>query len=603
MRIPGLGPEGRLARAVGRLTGGHLTPRGARIATFGAALVIALGIVAMLVMVQASSTPQFCGTCHIMKPYYDSWKDSSHGNIACVECHISPGITAEVRKKYEALSMVAKYLTHTYSENPWAEVEDAACLKCHERRLLEGREEFHGVAFDHRPHLVESRRGMNLRCTSCHSQMVQGTHIAVTTSTCALCHFKGQPLNEGLSTCTSCHETPEHVVTQSGVPFDHSQVAKLDMDCRGCHGGVVQGSGEVPKERCLSCHNQPARLAEFEKTDLLHRAHVTDHKVDCVNCHGLIEHGQPPPAVAEKNAAGACASCHGSGHSPQEDLYAGRGGRGVKDAPSAMFLAGVTCAGCHNPALSAEPVTTGLGVHTVRANEVACMSCHGPAYEGLYRAWKSSVASRAGALRGQLDATVGAMGVEPPPAFQDALHNWRLVERGRGVHNVSYAYALLDAAHDQMNAARRAKGLSALPRPWTVIAPNSAACLSCHLGVEKQAGTFEGAAFAHGPHLGAAKLECAACHRPHAERAPGEVVKFGRGGCVPCHHPREAAAMDGAACAKCHAGALERTLPSARGEFSHKAHLELGAECATCHTMQGGNPRPPKSACTQCHAD
>jgi hypothetical protein len=91
------------------------------------------------------------------------------------------GSLSEIRKKFEALSMVAKYVTGTYGPKPWAEVATmAACLRCHERRLLEGKEIYHGVHFDHRPHLIESRRGLKLRCTSCHSQIVQGSHISVT---------------------------------------------------------------------------------------------------------------------------------------------------------------------------------------------------------------------------------------------------------------------------------------------------------------------------------------------------------------------------------------------------------------------------------------
>ena len=58
---------------------------------------LGFGFVGLLIFVQISSTPQFCGTCHNMKPYYQSWKHSKHNKIACVECHISPGITAHGR--------------------------------------------------------------------------------------------------------------------------------------------------------------------------------------------------------------------------------------------------------------------------------------------------------------------------------------------------------------------------------------------------------------------------------------------------------------------------------------------------------------------------
>ena len=60
-------------------------------------------------------------------------------------------------------------------------------------RLLEGEIQFGRIRFDHRNHLFGERRGMKLRCTSCHSQIVQGNHLAVTPSTCFLCHFKDRP--------------------------------------------------------------------------------------------------------------------------------------------------------------------------------------------------------------------------------------------------------------------------------------------------------------------------------------------------------------------------------------------------------------------------
>src|SRR5512134_2258741 len=382
--LPGLGPDSPLGRWVSRAGGGRLTPRGVRIATFGVSLAFGLVVVAMLLAMQVSSTPTFCGSCHLMKPYYESWRHSKHNQIACVECHISPGITAELRKKYEAMSMVVKYFTGTYSTNPWAEVDDAACLRCHERRLLEGKEVFRGVLFDHTPHLTESRRGLKLRCTSCHSQIVQGSHISVTSSTCALCHFKGQKINEGTGRCLLCHQVPERVTSAEGVTFDHGQVARLDMQCSLCHGGVVRGPGNVPRERCVTCHNEPERLARLGDQDFLHRMHVFEHKVDCMNCHLQVEHGKPVRPGATVAAAGeACQSCHGSGHSPQQDLYTGIGGRGVPRMPSPMFSAGVTCQGCHNPELAvsgtrdAQVASAGpAGTHTVRANAVSCMSCH-----------------------------------------------------------------------------------------------------------------------------------------------------------------------------------------------------------------------------------
>ncbi len=602
-RLPGfgLGPDSALAKWVTRVSGGRLAPNATRIVTFAAGLALALGFVALFGFIQVSSTPQFCGTCHIMKPYYESWKVSAHSKIACVECHISPGVGAEIRKKYEAMSMVVKYFTATYGTKPWAEVDDAACLRCHDRRLIEGKVQYHMVTFDHRPHLTETRRGMKLRCTSCHSQIVQGTHIAVTTSTCAICHFKGQAPNAGTGRCLTCHTIPDRVQTASGAPFNHKQVRESGMDCRGCHAAVVSGDGAVPKERCQSCHNQPDRLEKINEPDFLHQMHVTEHKVDCVDCHLTIEHGQKPPVPAIAEAAGDCERCHGSGHSPQQQLYSGRGGRGVPDGPSPMFLAGVTCEGCHDVRLSpAANASDEAGPHNATASDVSCMACHGPRYKGMFATWKASIGDRVEGLRRQLDATVGAMGADPPKPFEDALWNFRLVARGHGVHNVSYSYALLEKAFNQMNAARQSKGMAALGRPWKVIAPNSAACLSCHMGIDRRTGAFEGHAFSHGSHLGEAKLECGACHRPHAEKPPGEVVKFGRSGCANCHHTP---GMPEAKCASCHGDVKKRTIASRLGEFSHVAHDEQGLDCKKCHTMQNEDPIPARTVCAECHVD
>ena len=103
-------------------------------------LVVILGAVGTVGFVQVSSQPGFCKSCHIMQPYYDSWRTSSHRDIACIQCHIAPGIRAEAMTKIQAANMVVKYFTGAYGTRPWAEIDDAACLRsgCHSERLIEG---------------------------------------------------------------------------------------------------------------------------------------------------------------------------------------------------------------------------------------------------------------------------------------------------------------------------------------------------------------------------------------------------------------------------------------------------------------------------------
>ena len=183
---------------------------------------------------------------------------------------------------------LAKYVTASAGPRPAAEIPDASCLRsgCHETRLLTGRVDFHGIPFDHAPHLNETRAGKQFRCTSCHSQIVQGKHMTVTTSTCFLCHFKDQPFNEGFPPAPTATRFPTGTFDLGGgVKFTHDLAYEKGVDCIYCHRDVIRGNGEVPRERCLSCHNREGDLARFSDHVFIHAKHVTEHKVDCLQCH------------------------------------------------------------------------------------------------------------------------------------------------------------------------------------------------------------------------------------------------------------------------------------------------------------------------------
>src|ERR1700675_958432 len=152
---------------------------------------------------KVSTSPRLCNSCHIMGPYVEAWRVSRHSNVTCIQCHYPPGFRDTLWVKYQALSQVVKWATHTYSSKPFAEVEDGSCLRsgCHDRSQLAARKTFkRGVVFDHLRHWGApdgppmsnvARRGPRLHCTSCHTQVVVSTHIQVSEWTCFLCHFKG----------------------------------------------------------------------------------------------------------------------------------------------------------------------------------------------------------------------------------------------------------------------------------------------------------------------------------------------------------------------------------------------------------------------------
>ena len=216
-------------------------------------LVIILMSIGAVGFIEYSAQPGFCNNCHNMVPYYDSWATSSHNFVPCISCHYAPGIKAEAMGKLQAANQVVKYITGTYGLKPWAEIEDAACLRsgCHVTRQLEGEVSFAGVRFDHTAHLGELRRGKQLRCTSCHSQIVQGQHLTVTPSTCYLCHFKGRATGDPVGGCVGCHPTPPRVQSPAGFVVDHSDYVRDLVSCVSCHNNVTDGSGAAEKSRCF----------------------------------------------------------------------------------------------------------------------------------------------------------------------------------------------------------------------------------------------------------------------------------------------------------------------------------------------------------------
>ena len=119
------------------------------------------------------------------------------------------------------------------------------------------------------PHFASFRRVTRLRCTSCHSQIVQGDHMTVTLSTCFTCHFKNRDESERMAQCETCHTDPRDVDVE-GASYDHTMVQERGVDCIECHSTVVRGTGFVAEERCWVCHAEPDRIARMDDTEFMH---------------------------------------------------------------------------------------------------------------------------------------------------------------------------------------------------------------------------------------------------------------------------------------------------------------------------------------------
>jgi hypothetical protein len=291
-----------------------------------------------------------------------------------------------------------------------------------------------------------------------------------------------------------------------------------------------------------------------------------------------------------------CQTCHSGGHSPQRDLYVGIGGKGVTPQPSVMHLAGIQCQGCHF--LEREK---GHGAGSVQAaGDVSCMACHGPRYGNTLGRWQELLATRTEQSRRQLAAARRQL-PETAQALADAESNLRLVETGRGVHNIDYALEALWANHGLLNAALSETGAASLPPPWDPV-PYRSVCLRCHQGIELQSGRWQGRPFDHGRHVAGQGLDCLTCHRPHEERERDEVVSLSPGDCLPCHHGREVDFEN--RCAECHADVMDEILAVSYDwgeEFDHFYHVDgEELECTDCHLAEA-EPVLDAEMCLDCH--
>jgi nitrate/TMAO reductase-like tetraheme cytochrome c subunit len=583
-------------------------------------LVVQTGILAVILLslgavgfIEYSAQPVFCTNCHNMLPYYESWETSSHSDVPCIRCHYAPGIKAEAMGKLQAANQVVKYVTGAYGTKPWAEIEDAACLRsgCHSERKLEGEVDFNGIRFDHTSHLRELRRGKQLRCTSCHSQIVQGEHVAVTGSTCFLCHFKDQPRGQPVGGCTGCHVNPPRVLSSSNVVVDHPQYVRDLVSCVSCHEQVVSGDGGADQSRCYGCHNEPERLAEYENTTLVHRVHLAEHNIECAQCHLPIAHRM----VALRETFDLdCVSCHQGTHEAQRRLYSGMGGHGTDDAPSAMYLARVSCGSCHG-----LPRDVAGHAQVQMAGEATCMSCHGVSYANILPSWQREMEQRLVRVRSIVEAAAraprtGDAGIRSRGDSLLALarENVDLVAVGRGAHNIVYADELLRAAVRLVERAADEGGLVyAMPALDLGPAVGEDVCLRCHLGIEGQGREYLGGPFSHGPHVESAELPCSTCHTPLDEH--GGMRFEGRSGCADCHH----GIGDIVPCTACHQGGTgvpSGPIERPEGTFLHSRHLGAGLQCSVCHagarnsaadvqcmTCHESHHRP-EASCSSCHS-
>jgi nitrate/TMAO reductase-like tetraheme cytochrome c subunit len=578
-----------------------------RLAALAMALVVGGGVLMVggAGTVAYTSRSEFCNTCHIMEPYYESWRHSPHHMVDCVDCHFEPGLLETVDGKFKAINQLTKYVTGTAGTKPWAEVSDQSCMRsgCHSERLLAGDITFGRVRFDHRHHLLETRRGRQLRCTSCHSQIVQGSHMSVTTSTCFLCHLRQSSLSKAHADCETCHGAPKEDLTVAGKPFRHSDWIDNGAECALCHRNVTRGEGLARKNRCNACHADVAHIERFSDVSFIHENHITKHKIECDQCHDEIEHKLPERDHI--STAGDCGNCHDARHQAQHFMRSGRGGALVEDRPDRMYETRVDCTGCHRETRGAESrkswTASQRGIPP--ADAVACMHCHGAKFGGMLEAWRSEVTGAAGRIEEALAGLERREGsTASRPALAPARTNVDFVraDGSHGAHNIAYTLSLLRKARDVINEAGPSLDPGFKPLDFDVGVPKKleTRCAdTCHVDAARLESRFGGVVFKHRAHLLKTDLDCNACH----DEEKHGVTTFKPQDCADCHHGKGKKPD----CATCHdrEDALLHGKVKVEGATLDLKNDMQGLACVDCHKNLGAKDvaADVRGQCVECH--
>jgi cytochrome c nitrite reductase small subunit len=118
-----------------------------------------------------SESPEFCGSCHVLQPEYETWFHSgAHQNIKCVDCHLPNNNLANhlFWKSVDGVKDSLAFHTGRVSEtirisDHGAAVVQVNCQRCHAE--------------------VISRVAIDRRCWECHRRMTHRQTGAIETRT------------------------------------------------------------------------------------------------------------------------------------------------------------------------------------------------------------------------------------------------------------------------------------------------------------------------------------------------------------------------------------------------------------------------------------
>ncbi|MCA9061735.1 MAG: NapC/NirT family cytochrome c [Planctomycetaceae bacterium] len=292
-----------------------------------------------------TAQPDFCGSCHNMVPYYESWSVDLHGaklDVACVECHYAPGERTTVKAKLRGLSQLASYFGGRKAvTRPRAHVTDSSCLtsKCHgDLSFMDKPLKLGTVEFTHAKHLrrpKDSDAAAETRLKEIQQvirQAVGDEHFTELEETALIAGPAAERYDRLVSLCRNWHADVERqqLIEFSTLLHRPVRIAQLDdLTCANCHAYAAPANGDkgevkhhfrVHLTSCYTCHfNNEGFNVGTNSCQLCHElpqqeiiVHEPLAKADSEQLASASLQGQTirmnHKEIVERNVA--CYSCH-----------------------------------------------------------------------------------------------------------------------------------------------------------------------------------------------------------------------------------------------------------------------------------------------------
>jgi hypothetical protein len=271
-----------------------------------------------------------------------------------------------------------------------------------------------------------------------------------------------------------------------------------------------------------------------------------------------------------------------------------------------MFSTNVDCVACHRKGEESQ-----AALHTTkyveRAMGEACVDCHGEGFDETLRCWKTLLSKAESETNQKIfdvqkvlyenEKTRGSSAdfKKAQNLLNEARHNYSFVLLGKGIHNIEYAFKLLNAANNKAEQALAIMDKGYKPKEFQT----KMTCTTlCHVGMEKRTIPFNDIKFSHEIHVVGKNLKCAGCHSPRENH--GRTFQKN---CADCHHGKEIKKVK---CEDCHVSV--KRLVQGKGGIGIKERpsnkLDV-VECIDCHRGVPAKKKDTfdsiKKRCIECH--